>query len=582
MPKNNDELELFESYKEFCKSLSETENVDMFVSYIFYLMKKYNYDYKKYNKPIFCFDENANPLGRQPIGFQWIVKDLLKDPQLTEDEREIVNEVLSKTKLIMNTFLNSFIEEDVALKEIFYNTPINTIKEYIDNREKLNYNDEAANFKDFGIKSLEKGKTSLTKPLICTDNNFLVKFAIEGQIECDILLDNPEDVLLYKMKVSVLNLTHKIRIEFDNILSNTFFQNKYKKIILCYTKNLKLSQARIDKVLSSHNNIITTLSNQPAISNDYFYLNSAYKYLDKNGKILSLMSDITLYKIANKNIRKELVEKGLIEEVRTIRCIDNNFNLVQFSFNNENIKFIDDRESNLIDLNPDINELSLAINKINQEYDLRVKKESDSEQISYYNPKPLGELVEDCYRGCQFSINNFFCNKGKYELLTVSDVEDGMIGENLKKFNFENTKIEKYFLKDGDILISSHGSQIKIAVVDNIENRKIMPNGNFVVIRLNKNKLNPYYLEAYLNSTIGKKLLLDISTGTKNRIISQYNAKKILISMLDIEKQNQLAKKFKNKKDDIKFMKKYLSKLQEECKNFFENEILEEFDCNNV
>ena len=580
MPNNNDELELFESYKEFCKSLSETENVDMLVSYIFYLMKKYNYDYKKYNKLIFCCDENAKPLGKYPLGFQHVVEDLLKDPQLTEDEREIVNEVFSKTKLIINTFLNSFIEEDIDLKEIFYNIPINTIKEYIDKKEKINYNDESANFKDFGIKSLKKGKISPT--LICTDNNFLVKFAIESQIECDILLDNPEDVLLYKMKVSVLNLTDKIRIEFGNILSNTFFQKKYKKIILCYTRNLKLSQARIAKVLSSDNNIITRLSNQPAISNDYFYLNSAYKYLDKNGKILSLMTDITLYKIANKNIRKELVEKGLIEEVRAIRCVDNNFNLVQFSFNNENIQFIDDRESNLTDLNPDINKLSLAINKINQEYDLRVKKESNIEQISYHNSKSLGEFVEDCYRGCQFSINNFLCNKGKYELLTVSDVEDGMIGEILKKFNFENTKIEKYFLEDGDILISSHGSQIKVAVADNIKNRKIMPNGNFVVIRLNKNKLNPYYLEAYLNSPIGKKLLLDISTGTKNRIISQYNVKKILISMLDIEKQNQLAKKFKNKKDDIKSVKKYLSILQEECKNFFENEILEEFDCNNV
>ena len=53
------------------------------------------------------------------------------------------------------------------------------------------------------------------------------------------------------------------------------------------------------------------------------------------------------------------------------------------------------------------------------------------------------------------------------------------------------------------ILITAKNSIVKTAVYKAEDNKKIILTGNLIVIRLDKNKCDPYYLQAFLNSEDG-------------------------------------------------------------------------------
>ena len=107
-----------------------------------------------------------------------------------------------------------------------------------------------------------------------------------------------------------------------------------------------------------------------------------------------------------------------------------------------------------------------------------------------------------------------------------------MISDNLLKINGNNNKYDRYLLKNGDVIISSKGTKIKVAVAD-IKNRKIIPNGNLLVLRLDTNKIEPYYLEAFLNSENGRLALEQIQTGAVIISINPSRVEQMKISMID-------------------------------------------------
>lgn len=161
---------------------------------------------------------------------------------------------------------------------------------------------------------------------------------------------------------------------------------------------------------------------------------------------------------------------------------------------------------------------------------------------------------------------------GEYEVLTISDIDNGNIIDNLTKININDNKFDRYLIENGDIIISSKGTRIKIAVAE-IGNRKIIANGNLIVLRIDQTKLNPYYLEMFLNSSDGQTILKQIQTGTVIISINPSRLASITISTLPFEEQNMIANKYKAKQKQITLAQEHIKKLENELDNFFEDEV---------
>ena len=127
--------------------------------------------------------------------------------------------------------------------------------------------------------------------------------------------------------------------------------------------------------------------------------------------------------------------------------------------------------------------------------DFAVKDNQTNEEL--WNPKVVDRLNEQDVR-----IKELESENGEFEVLMISDIEDGQISDNLTKIDVKDNKYDRYLVKENDLIISSKGTRIKIAVVGDIGERKIIANGNLIVLRLDTTKINPLYLEMYFISSL--------------------------------------------------------------------------------
>lgn len=421
----------------------------------------------------------------------------------------------------------------------------------------------------------------------------------------DIYIENKRNIT-ENISNQLVSLNNRIRAnaiygnDIPKILSKVkeSSKNKYDKIFNNYPIGIKIDKNKIDNIISN-DPFIRNLNNHPSISSDWFLINESLKRLNKNGKLIVLMPNGPLFKIADREIKKELISRGLIEEIIALpeKILLNTtiqLNIVVFSFNNSYIKMIDASKC-FIETNDktQVRKLSIGmfeniigsfqskevrkitINEVDDDFNLVVNNYTYGNKIKLFNSHLLSEYIDECFRGYQKSLKNYIDPNGEYEVLNGSNLEDGMITDNLIRINPKNIKLDRYLLKENDVIISSHGV-VKIGTIKKIGNRKIIATGNFTVIRLNVKKLNPLYLEAYLNSSNGKIILKKLSTGAT---VYSFTPGKILnleISMIDKNKQDELIKEYENKKIEIMLTKNRLKKLQNQLNDFFDNNVEEE------
>lgn len=579
---NNEDIKGKEIFKEYINKLNDFQTE---ISFIYYLMKKYNYDFEKH-----MFRNNILDF-MYPFKFEDIIHELLLDTKVSDEERKILN-TINKYKDLM---YEEHIRTNMDLKKLYDSTEeetiVNCLSEYLNDSTSLYLETVNTQFEIFANYLLKKNDKVTNKMLVFTDSFKLIKHIINNKIKADIIYKEMENDLKESKKLTqlqiftnILGLSDNIKISKGDILIKTYdIKQKYEFVVVLYLYKYKISPSTIQgKLLDKRK--IENLSKKISISNEYFYINEAYKFLKNKGKIISLISNIALYKTADDEIKKEMIDKKLIKSIITI---PNFFNTPE-NKREQNIIILEEESEEIVFKYFDTVEALAGrescnyYKKINTKdiktYDLRPDKILLNNEIRYVNAKELNQFLIDCYRGCQTS-NLDFDNNGEFELLTVSDIEDEIIGDNLKKFNYEKKNMKRFLrflIKESDIIISTHGTRIKIAIAENISNRKIIPNTNIIVIRPNANKINPYFLEAYLTTKVGLQSLMDISTGKSNIIINDTNLRNLLISVKDLDKQNTIGKIIKSQRQEIAFLKKRLKEALDEKNSFVEEKVVGE------
>lgn len=428
--------------------------------------------------------------------------------------------------------------------------------------------------------------------------DFLVSLANQN-LRLDGVEINRDNVLISKIRLSILK---DINFEIINGDALTYrFNKKYDEIFCEFPLGLKVNEF----ILNQMEKDLFYTWRKPGLTADWLFINKMVTILKNKGRAAIIVPDGLLFKSMDADYRRDLLVSGVVKEIIKLPSgvIPNSnisANLIILARHNENneIKFIDASqeyiENKIGKRQLDVKAIIDLINGKNTDEDkVKIEKYGEilrtddviltvnayvkKQQPNYINPHLLKEFIVDKYRGYQLTSkeqNEITDKNGNYELLTISDIEDGRISNSLLRINDNKSKYDRYLLKDGDVVISARGTKIKVAVAE-IKNRNIIPNGNLLVLRLNTEKLNPYYLQAYLNSENGQLSLEQIQTGAIIMSINPSRIEQMKVSIVDKETQDIFVERYKRKLMELNIAQEHVKKLKYQIDNLFTNEIEE-------
>lgn len=185
--------------------------------------------------------------------------------------------------------------------------------------------------------------------------------------------------------------------------------------------------------------------------------------------------------------------------------------------------------------------------KAEDSWNIFLLTESDDE-VAKYKKSGLSMVnlkeIADVFRG---KATSKLSTGKKVGVINIADIVDNEIDyEKVGFIDDEQQKIVKYLLEDGDILISSRGTTIKVAMFE-AQERQYIPAVNLNAIRLHndaKSQIKSEYLKIFFASSIGQKLLSSLQRG---EVVMNINAKDLYslnIPLLSLQEQQAIIDKY--------------------------------------
>jgi len=157
--------------------------------------------------------------------------------------------------------------------------------------------------------------------------------------------------------------------------------------------------------------------------------------------------------------------------------------------------------------------------------------------------------VAEVFRGINLGKEDT-ADEGDYthKIINLSDIQDGKILlDSLSPVHLDApNKVMRYEVYPGDILISSRGSAIKIAIVPET-NEPLLLSNNLMRIRIrNRDKYDPHFLKTFIDSPIAQLYLEMNQRGSTVTVLSPKDIESIPIPSLPIQKQFEIARQMKD------------------------------------
>ena len=285
----------------------------------------------------------------------------------------------------------------------------------------------------------------------------------------------------------------------------------------------------------------------------------------------------TLANLRGRDARKELIDQGLVEGIievdnRTFGIIGDTYTFLIISRGNESVKMVDG-----VTLAKDHNytveemvEKILAIYNKPSDYSKIVSKaeieendyaltprryiiQKDEKLKNYYE---LGEVAEITRGYSNVEIKDFKERETeentRFKYLEVKDVQDDLYISDLTNLTDIKENELKYCIEYGDIVLPRMGLKKPMVLTDGShtgyhkDDLKILVSGSLYIIRADKEKIDPYYLNLYLSSAHAEEQRSRLVTGTRIPLLTTGELAKIKIPKIDLKLQKEIGMQYKS------------------------------------
>ena len=336
-------------------------------------------------------------------------------------------------------------------------------------------------------------------------------------------------------------------------------------------------------------------------STEWLFIDRLLKNLKGTKKrAFAIVSGRALFNAADKEYREYLLKQGMIEGIIELpnNLLEDTaiklFALV-FSENNRSVKLFDATKFVVTERNQKVSKLD--INSLVAFYNSNeISTRTVEEIIELQNWIPSTALlniekpnngrklkdVSVVFTGSQYTLRNFVDKvsekKTDYKLLASSDIQNGLVDFDKLTYIFnDDSKLDKYAIKQNDVIITSKSSKIKIAVIDFEPDCLTIVTGGMIVVRPITSQLNPTFLKIYFESEQGQKLLKSIQKGMTIITLNSNELGELTIPVPPFDYQMKIAQKYNNKLSTLWALKSEMLKIENELANFyysFEDEVI--------
>lgn len=318
--------------------------------------------------------------------------------------------------------------------------------------------------------------------------------------------------------------------------------------------------------------------------------------LDRNGKMVTLITNSTLANNLSVKTRQALVENGYIESIIELpdRLLENTgieLYAVVLSYGNKGVKFLDasqfyteqrrrkDVEVSTVleDLaNPEICRFESIESIAREGYNLLPKRYTLKTNV--IDGIPLGEIC-NISRGLVISskeLDDFVTDvdTGVHYLYTKDADGDAVDYSQSPFIDVEKLK-RKFTLLDNDTWLLGRTSPFRSNMLYVEGNDKLIANGNQFSITILPKYKNQYllpYLALYFNSKAGREQIERFAVGQLIKSLSLKDLKTLQIPKVSIERQKEVVNRIRMIETEIKTVKEELNLLNRQKESIVEEE----------
>jgi type I restriction enzyme M protein len=317
-------------------------------------------------------------------------------------------------------------------------------------------------------------------------------------------------------------------------------------------------------------------------SADWLYCRLAYDSLADGGTAVVIVANGATFNGGDIQTRRYFVENGMVraaialpERLLTVTTIP--LTVLVLGRNDGPIRVVDatdlatpGRRTNTL---PD-DAISKIETRLSQDGDmsrLASREELAARDYSLYaprylyktpdlvNPISLGDLAVSMERGVFIRASELddltTPEDTGFHFLTIADISDGTISDDLPHLKSVEPSTEKQWLRSGDLILSKNGAPFKVAVADVPDGRTILVSGNLYIIRLDTDRVDPYFVAAFLASEDGKRSLECMVVGTTIPNLPLRNLRNVQVPVPDMETQHRVAARYRADLDQIAVLK---------------------------
>lgn len=160
-------------------------------------------------------------------------------------------------------------------------------------------------------------------------------------------------------------------------------------------------------------------------------------------------------------------------------------------------------------------------------------------------PKNRLEDVAEIFRGRTVTHQE---SEGDIGVVNITNIRDLDIDyENLNYINEDKNRVGRYILEKGDVLFPARGTAIRVGVYDDKTGPEIcIPSANVITVRPDPTILNSTYLKIFLDSDLGRSMLMGMQQGTTVVNISYRDLGGMEIPTPPIEEQERIVQKYES------------------------------------